>query len=156
LLAGLRSALADADQALVCVAFAQAAGVHLLRRQLECAASSTRLLVTTTFGQSSPEALHMAHRLGVSVSILNLASGTFHPKMYLARRGSAAVAVIGSPNLTGGLVSNVEVAVLLRGDLADSPIRAAWNLAEELWSDARRQPWTPSAVPLAREMLDPT
>src|ERR1041385_2064849 len=95
LLAGVRSALAGAEQALLCVAFAQAAGVHLLRRQIEAIASSTRLLVTTTFGQSSPEALHMAHRLGVSVSILNPASGTFHSKMYLARRGSASIAVIG-------------------------------------------------------------
>jgi hypothetical protein len=155
LLTGVRSALADAEHALLCVAFAQAAGVHLLRRQLEGVASSTRLLVTTTFGQSSPEALQMAHRLGVSVSILNPGSGTYHAKMYLARRGTAAVAVIGSPNLTGGLVSNLEAAVLMRGDLADPPIRAAWDFAEELWADSRRRPWTPSLAPFAEEAFDP-
>jgi hypothetical protein len=155
LLTGLRSALASADQALLCVAFAQAAGVHLLRRELDSVGASTRLLVTTTFGQSAPEALHMARGLGISVSIMNPGSGTFHPKMYLARSGSAAVAVIGSSNLTGGLVTNIEVAVMLRGRLDDPPIRTAWDLAEDLWNDPHRQPWTPGAAPVQRETLGP-
>ena len=155
LLAGLRSVLAGADQALLCVAFVQAAGVQLLRPQLAGIAASTRLLVTTTFGQSSHEALHMAHGLGMSVSILNYGRGTFHPKMYLARRGSAAIAVIGSSNLTGGLVNNIEAAVLLRGRPDDLPIRAAWDLAEDLWCDPQRQPWTPGAAPAQPEVLDP-
>jgi len=47
--------------------------------------------------------------------------------MYLARRGSAAIAVIGSSNLTGGLVNNIEAAVLLRGRPDDLPVRAAWD-----------------------------
>lgn len=155
LLAGLRSAFTNADQALLCVAFVQAAGVQLLRPQFAEIASSTRLLVTTTFGQSSPEALHMARELGMSVSILNHGRGTFHPKMYLARSGSKAVAVIGSSNLTGGLVNNIEAAVLLRGHLNDPPIRTAWELAEDLWADSRRQPWTPDLTQVQRESLDP-
>jgi hypothetical protein len=155
LLAGLRSALTDVEEAFLCVAFAQTAGVHLLRSQLEGVRSSKRLLVTTTFGQSSPEALHLAGRLGVSVSILNPAASTFHPKMYLARTGSAAVAVIGSPNLTGGLVSNVEAAVVLRGTVDDPPIHAAWAFAESLWGDPRRQAWAPQGVIPDPETFDP-
>ena len=80
LLAGLRSTLAGADQALLCVAFVQAAGVQLLRPQLAGIAASTRLLVTTMFGQSSPEALYMARGLGMSVSILNYGRARFTPR----------------------------------------------------------------------------
>jgi hypothetical protein len=155
LLTGLRSALAEADQALLCVAFAQVAGLHLLRRQLESIGTSTRLLVTTAFGQSATEALDMAHGLGISVSIMNPESGTFHPKMYLARRRRSAVVVIGSPNLTRGLVTNVEVAVMLRGRLNDPPIRTAWDLAEDLWGDPHRKPWMPGAAPVQPEPLEP-
>lgn len=154
LLAGVRSALDGADSALLCVAFVQAAGVHLLRRQIEGLASSTRLLLTTVFSQSS-SALSMAQGLGTSVSTLNPGSGTFHPKVYLARRGLDSVAVIGSANLTGGLVSNVEAAVMLRGTIADEPILAAWQFAEALWSDPRRRPWTSAGALVEEETFDP-
>ncbi len=142
LLRGLRFALADADEALLCVAFVQKAGVHLLRAPLERLGSRARLLHTTTFTECST-ALGMAHGFGANVGILNPGSGTYHPKIYLARRASELVAVVGSANLTGGLVNNVEAAVMLRGTESDEPIRRAWEFAQSLWSDPRRRAWTP-------------
>jgi hypothetical protein len=143
LLQGLRTALDGAEQALLCVAFVQKAGVHLLRTPLERLGSRARLLLTTTFTECST-ALGMAHRLGAHVSILNPGSGTYHPKIYLACHAGDVVAVIGSANLTGGLVNNVEAAVMLRGRADDEPIRAAWKFAEGLWADPRRRSWAPS------------
>ncbi len=150
LLRGLRSALEDADEALLCVAFVQHAGVHLLRAPLERLDARARLLHTTTFTECST-ALGMAHSFGASVSILNPGSGTYHPKIYLARRAGEHVAVIGSANLTGGLVNNVEAAVMLRGTANDEPIRSAWEFAEGLWSDPRRREWTPLLEGVADE-----
>jgi len=142
LLKGVRAALDGADAALLCVAFVQKAGVHLLRGQLEQLGGRARLLHTTTFTECST-ALGMARDLGTQVGILNPPSGTYHPKVYLARRGDELRAVVGSPNLTGGLVNNVEAAVMLRGTSADEPIRAAWEFGESLWANPRRSVWTP-------------
>jgi hypothetical protein len=120
------------------------AAVHLLRRQLEQLGSRARLLHTTTFTECST-ALGMAHELGAQVAILNPPSGTYHPKVYLARHGGELRVVVGSANLTGGLVNNVEAAVMLRGTAADEPIRNAWEFGEFLWADPRRSVWSPSS-----------
>jgi hypothetical protein len=77
----------------------------------------------------------MASGLGLDIRILNPGSGrTFHPKLYLAVNGAGASAVIGSANLTGGLATNFEAGVALRGSLEDRPLARAWGWAEELWS----------------------
>ena len=61
-----------------------------------------------------------------------------------AEAGDRSVAVVGSANLTGGLVSNVEYTTVLHGDRRDEPLAATWAWAETLWGDARVTPWTPS------------
>jgi hypothetical protein len=40
--------------------------------------------------------------------VLNPAGGKFHPKLYLTRSPASAVAVVGSANLTSGLVANID------------------------------------------------
>lgn len=154
LLAGIRKALDTADAALLCVAFVRSQGIHLLSGQLERLGSSARLLTTTAF-QESTEALARAHALGVEVSLLNPSSGTYHPKVYLTRRGQERTIVLGSPNLTGGLINNIEAAVVLRGSWQDEPIRATWEWAEELWQ--ARTAWTPAeaATSEAGEEFEP-
>src|SRR4051794_15590524 len=88
LLPTLRGALDRADQALLCVAFANAKGVHLLERQLDRLGDHTRLLLTTVFADSSP-AIALASDYGARVRVLNLAGGTFHPKLYLTSTRSS-------------------------------------------------------------------
>jgi hypothetical protein len=63
--------------------------------------------------------------------------------------------VIGSANLTGGLATNLEAAVLLGGTRTDEPIARAWAWAEELWSDPRAQAWTPRAGEPIEETFEP-
>lgn len=139
LLTRVRGALDGADDSLLCVAFISMEGVHLLSQQLKHAKRS-RLLATTVFGSTAPAALDMASDLGVEVRVLNPSSGTYHPKLYLARRGGVSTAVIGSANLTAGLVSNVEVCSVIEGDLEQ--LAPAWRIGEQLWSDPRATPWT--------------
>ena len=142
LLRSIRATLDEADEALLAVAFVSESGVHLLKNQFKRLGPNTRLLVTTTFGTTKPAALDMARQLGADVRTLNPGSGTFHPKAFLTRTTSgSASAVVGSSNLTGGLIVNVEVATTLRGTLADQAIADAWAWAETTWEHPSTTPW---------------
>lgn len=150
-LGGIREALTDVDEALLAVAFVQVAGVNFLEKQLKPLGASTRLVVTASFGMTNPAALATACSFGTSLKVHAPTSGTYHPKVYIGRSGSKAIVVIGSANLTGGLVSNVEAAVMLRGTLDDPPIRAIWDFAEALWVDDRSRIWSPGDAPVVEE-----
>jgi len=154
LLAGVRAVLDNADEALLAVAFVQSAGVNLLEPQLKRLGRSARLVLTTTFADNSA-ALAKAHALRTCINVLNPAGGTNHAKLYLGRRGSTASALIGSMNLTGGLVSNIEAGVLLRGTMSDAPIKAAWEFAEQLWSHQKCWSWSPSGAAPVEETFSP-
>lgn len=159
LLRAVRGTLDGADEALLCVAFVQQRGVHLVQRELEALAARkapARLVVTTTFDSTTQAALGLAHALGVRVRVLNPGSGsTYHPKIYLGNRGGRSQAVIGSANLTGGLATNVEAAVWLSGRRSERPIARAWDLGESLWSDPRGESWQPGGVAEEDEEFEP-
>lgn len=158
LLSAIRGTLADADEALLCVAFAQRRGVHLITKELETVAKrcGTRVLVTTTFGATSGAALDALHGIGATVRVLNPAGGTYHPKVFLGRSGATLQAVVGSGNLTSGLVANVEVGTYLRGHQTDGALATLWSWADETWRDARSVPWTPHADDAdSEEQIDP-
>lgn len=103
------------------------------------------MLTTTTFGTTSLEALTLAHELGVEIKILNPKNGTYHPKLYLSRTGNVSRALIGSANLSAGLISNVEVAVDLDPRQDRTTIQDSWKLGEELWTSSLAKPWTPAS-----------
>ena len=159
LLHAVRAALTSADEAFLCVAFVQEKGIHLVEKELESLRrrkARSRLLVTTTFQTTSASALSMASALGLEVRILNPGAGrTFHPKLYLGCSRAGASAVIGSANLTGGLATNFEAAVALRGSREDVPLARAWEWAEVLWADERVVPWTPQVSEPVEEEFDP-
>ena len=144
LLPAVRSVLANTDELFMCVAFTSKAGVSLIKDQLKTN-SGKRLLTTTTFGTTSLEALTLAHELGVEIKILNPKNGTYHPKLYLSRTGNISRALLGSANLTAGLISNVEVAVDLDPRQDRTTIQDSWELGEELWSSTFAKTWTPES-----------
>jgi HKD family nuclease len=90
LLQGIRSTLRDADEAIMCVAFAHKAGVNLLEKVLRPLGKQRRvtMLVTTAFGTSTQEALFFANELGIDVRVMNPVRSTYHPKVYVARHVS--------------------------------------------------------------------
>lgn len=143
LLPALRTSTAAASELLWCVAFVSVAGLHLVARELQQVRGHRRLLATGVFGgDTTRAALSEASRLGMDVRVLNLGGGTYHPKIYLfdglSRRG-----VIGSGNLTGGLVCNVEAGLWLN---AGPALDDAWLLGEELWEHPDATPWRPEAL----------
>jgi HKD family nuclease len=132
LLSAIRETVAMGDDVLLCVAFVATSGVQLIRKEL-AGARRARLLVTTVFGSTSSAALALAASEAVEVRVMNPSSGTYHPKLYLGRAGDRAGAVIGSANLTAGLVVNTEAATHLRGKPTDDAIRDARAWAEAQW-----------------------
>jgi HKD family nuclease len=161
LIRAVRETMANSDDVFLCVAFVQDAGVRLVEKELaalRARRARTRMLVTTTFGTTSSTSLRMASDLGVDVRVLNPGGGrSFHPKIYLGAMGAATRAVIGSANLTGGLFTNVEMAVCLRGTQKDAALAEAWRWAEDRWSDRRVDRWQTEGVsePPANEVIDP-
>ena len=142
LLRGVREALRGAERAQLCVAFVSMEGVQLLRPEMKELGSRARLLVTTVFRSTSPDALDEAAALGVEVATLNPGgSRTYHPKLYVARRGESLDAVIGSANMTSGLVGNVEIATRLSGTRRDPALLKAWDWADHIWAHPGVKPW---------------
>lgn len=143
LLRAAQGLLARADEALLAVAFVDIRGVHLLEKDLKTV-GRVRALATSRFNPARTDtALAHLTGLGVTARLLNPPGGTtYHPKMYLARRGRAYTGLVGSANLTFGLAGNYETAVVLDGRAA----KDAWDLAERLWNLPDVKPWTPSGV----------
>lgn len=152
-LAAVRRILHGAEEALLGVAFVRRAGVNLLDRQLDGLATC-RMVTTTVFGMTTQDGLKAAAHLGVGVRILNDGRGTFHPKVYLARRRDRIAAVVGSANLTSGLLTNVEAVTTLSGPADHPQLHHLWSRAEQWWHSATLD-WRPDVVRAPREVLDP-
>jgi hypothetical protein len=153
-LAAIRGILDGADEALLGVAFVEHRGVNLLEPQLKTVARG-RLVATTVFGSTTMQGLTAAQRGGLDVRVLNPSRGTFHPKLYIARHGDEIAAVIGSANLTSGLIANVEAGAVLRGDRSAPPLRRLWELAESWWDHVDAVTWSPERTVAVREVLAP-
>lgn len=153
----LRTVLDGADEAVLCSAFVRRAGVHLIEPQLTALADRGRLVATSTFGGASTQtALAAVAETDVLVRIANPAHGTFHPKLYVSRSGGSARALVGSANLTGGLITNVETAVLLDGRVDDPVLREAWDAARAYWSLDAASLWQPQAAEASDEVFPAT
>jgi len=134
LLKGMRSVFDDATESILCVAFINRAGVALIENELQKLGPSARVLLTSVFGSTTQPALETLRGLGCQIKILNLSGGTYHPKLYHANAPRFSTAAIGSANLTSGLIKNVEVMSLFRGDSDWKPIRESAAIAEDLWN----------------------
>ena len=155
LLQAVRETVDGADEALLCVAFANEAGVNLLAPALERAGGPVRLLSTTVFGGTTAAALDRAAALGADVRVLNPPRGTYHPKLYLARYGDHVRALVGSANLTSGLLRNVEIAVALAGHAEAAALAQLRAVAEGWWAHPAALPWTAEVPAPAGDVFAP-
>ena len=142
-LAAVRQVLSTASDALVCVAFAQSRGVHLIEEELRGihGRGKARMVVTTTLGMSSAAALSAVQGCRTELRVLNPGGATYHPKVFLGRAGRSMRAVVGSANLTSGLVANVEAGIALDGTTHDATLNDLWSWAEGVWRDPRAEGW---------------
>lgn len=131
-LPAIRGLIAGAEDVLLCSAFVDASGVMLLAKELRLVTRRSRLVATSVFnGGRTLAALDSAAALGVECRVHNTSRGIFHPKVLVARHSDGDRVIVGSANLTGGLVANVEAAVL-----CDDVAGAVRQAAEMWWQGA--------------------
>lgn len=106
-----------------------------------------RGIVGDAFGVTQPEALRRLLKEGSTVRMAQVATGTFHPKLYMVPYDDSLGAIVGSANLTGGgLEANEEASIALRGHNDEAPIP---NLLEYF-----RGLWDANAVVLDEDWID--
>lgn len=104
------------------VAFVREEGVNAIAEELQANAKVCSFFVGIRNDITSIQAVRRLLDLNVTVIAVDTASRStlFHPKMYLALNGSAAMAVVGSANVTfSGLHNNIEASTILHLDPAD-------------------------------------
>jgi HKD family nuclease len=95
-----------------------------------------RGVVGDAFGTTEPAAIRKL-RLGGSEVRVSVEAGIFHSKVYLMPYNGTLAAFVGSSNLTqGGLRSNEEANLVLRGPKDEAPIPELLNYYRELWEVA--------------------
>jgi hypothetical protein len=150
LLPALRDMLAAADEAVVASAFIDTRGIHLVGEELRALGPRCRLVATSAFrGDRAHAAFAAATELGTRCRVLNPARGTFHPKVIVTHGNGNTQALVGSANLTAGLLANVEAGVIVEGSAAAE----ISHLVEAWWSDPVAVDWHPPAVPVL-DVLD--
>jgi HKD family nuclease len=133
----------NATDVKMAVAFASRDGIALLRPSLDAAlanAAHVEFLVGLDMHGTETNALRDLFDLSKDSGnaalycYLSSSSGTiYHPKIYLARAYDESSVVIGSSNLTrGGLKSNIEANVLLKGAFLDETIAGAYEVYDRL------------------------
>ncbi len=129
----VRELLDGADEALLCSAFVDTRGLQLIGRELKALGDRGRLVATMAFsGDRARAAMTLASEHGTRCAALTPSRGTFHPKVIVARHGNESHAMVGSANLTSGLVVNVEAGLIVGGDVVDE----VSALAESWWDAA--------------------
>jgi len=63
--------------------------------------------------------------------------------------------VVGSANLTSGLVANIETALVVTGQPGDAPLEECWRYAELLWRHPAATDWRQLDAPVPDGQLDP-
>jgi HKD family nuclease len=150
LLPTLRELLATADDAVLAMAFVDTRGIHLVGAELRDLGVRCRLVATSAFsGYRTHAAFTAATELGTRCKLFNPSRGTFHPKVIVAHRNGSPQALVGSANLTAGLVANVEAGVVVDG----RPAEEISQLVESWWSDTAAVDWQPPGVPVL-DVLD--
>lgn len=111
-------------QILVSVAFVRSAGLEAIQDSIKPLAAKTKFFVGIRNDITSIQAIKQLLALGLDLYVVD--TGTrhtiFHPKLYLAKSVTNAIAIVGSANMTfGGLHNNIEVSTRMALDLAKNP-----------------------------------
>src|SRR5262245_11200531 len=148
----LDEVFSGATSARVAVAFARDSGLERATglKRLASDGRDVRFLAGVDFQQTDLDTLDaLASGPKVESRIYCLttlrARTTFHPKMYLAVAGGEFRALVGSSNFTGGgLATNLEANLQLRGSIDHHISKQLLGFHDELWSSPMSVPVSPS------------
>jgi len=124
----IQNLLKTSTRVSIAVAFLQKSGVEIIKNYIEeCNEKETSIFIVTglNYGFTNPKALEELLDLDISCNIFQ--DENFHPKLYIFEKNEKDVTVIvGSSNLSeGGLSTNYEANVILKGMVTESPIKDA-------------------------------
>lgn len=93
-----------------------------------------KVIFGTHFFQTDPNLLQLFIGDQQVRIMQNDAAGTFHPKIYLFRKGESLNAIVGSANFTnGGLSKNDEAATFIEGKVGDLFFIDLFNMIDDFW-----------------------
>jgi len=153
----LNSSLTRADDVRVAVAFVSRSGLRLIEpamsESLEHGAY-LEFLVGLDMRLTEPEAMRCLFDMSQKNDLFRVycfvsadVTAVYHPKLYLLKSEEAVTCVVGSSNMTrGGLLSNVEVNVILSASADDEVI-------SDLYSTYNRLKFHPNRVVPDEELL---
>ncbi len=161
----LLPSIEESQEVRIAVAFLSCRGLSSIRssvhRSLEQGAS-LEFLVGLDLSATEPAAvrdLYQMCRANERLSLYCFAdlgpSVTYHPKLYLMRKGEEVTAVIGSSNLTqGGLRRNIELNVVLRANVKEVIASDVYSAYNRLKFDKRRAEPDEEFIELYRELYE--
>jgi HKD family nuclease len=116
----------------IAVAFVRNDGIDLID---SLGFQVSRGVIGDAFNTTEPDAIDRLRRQANSeVRIAEVEGGIFHPKVYLMDYDGSLAAFVGSANLTrGGIQTNEEASLVLRGDKKEPPIPGLLEYFDELW-----------------------
>jgi len=115
----------------IAVAYVKESGLDVLESMR---VKIDRGVVGDAFAITQPEALERLLKEGSTVRMAQVATGTFHPKLYMVPYDDSLGAIVGSANLTGGgLEANEEASIALRGHNDETPIPSLLEYFKGLW-----------------------
>ena len=116
----------------VAVAFVRNDGIDLID---SLGFHVSRGVVGDPFNTTEPDAIdRLRKQANTEVRIAEVEGGIFHPKVYLMPFDDSLAVFVGSANLTrGGIQSNEEANLVLRGNKKEPPIPGLLDYFDELW-----------------------
>jgi HKD family nuclease len=138
----LSPAISQSDDVRIAVAFVSRRGLAMIEPAIDAAlraGSHLEFLIGLDLNSTDPIAVRNLYNYSLNNTRFSLycyaslgPSTIYHPKLYAIRNGGGVISVIGSSNLTeGGLKRNVEVNVVIEGNIHDeliSDIYGTYNI----------------------------
>ena len=145
----IESKIRDADEICLAVSYVTRSGVNMFLADLKD--KPVKLICTFEMNITELEAMQQLLKEGISVKIYHSSTGTFHPKVWLFKRGNSWTALVGSSNFTrGGLQNNIEASVFIE---KEPDAKTAWTFFEALWRDDHAELLTPEKASQFQEII---
>lgn len=133
----VQNRIRESDEISIAVAFLSNSGVERIIEAIRTRKEKDgKISIITSLGHdiTEPDALRKLLEYEVDCKIID--SDTFHPKLYIFKKAGDFCCIIGSSNLSeGGLFSNYEANVILRGNDSDSSIKESIDYFSDLWEN---------------------
>jgi HKD family nuclease len=131
--------LETCDKASIAVAYIKGSGVNIISKCISNKSSNLtpEISIITGFDFSITDPDALLELIDMGVECYALIDNNFHPKLYIFENGDDATLIVGSSNLSkGGLISNHEVNVIIKGKASEGPIKDALRYFSFLKSES--------------------